>query len=741
MARDVLRKGAWGIALPVSVLFGALDDAGAQEAGVSALGEIKVEGQSVAGEDGGKGPVDGFVAKTSTAGSKTDTPIIETPQAITVIGRDRMETLQATSTNEAIRYAPGIAVDVYGPDTRSDNYLTIRGLPGNFYQDGLRLPVTRPYASYRVDPWMLDRIEILRGPASILYGQGGPGGTINYVSKRPEDTPHTIIEQQFGNRRRLETAIDQNGLIDKAGKWSYRINALGSRSDLGGGDPYTGQRVAVAPSLSFKPNDQTSLTAFASYLHDDTSISSNFLPARGTVLPNPNGRISRNQWTGDRDYDEYKKEQWSLGYEFEHHFNSMFTIRQNLRYSSVDSDIKTVYGADLLPSSYDRTLSYLNRYAVGGNVKSKALTIDNQLETKLDTGPARHTFLLGVDFLREKSSDHQDFRYGDPLNLYTGQSIAYPLKNPTLGIRGEDQTVTQTGVYVQDQVKLWEKLVITGGIRFDAATNDYKDVTDASLPGDRAAINKAKARDHDWSPRIGAVYLFDNGLAPYASYTESFSMNAGSEYDLSTRKTNGDPFAPSSGKQREVGLRWQPPGTRHSFTASYFDLDQTNVVSGSARTAYAEDLRSRGFELEALMQFDLGVRVIASYTHQNVKVSDSESRPQDVGNHPTAVPSDMAQLWSDYTFQDGLLKGFRFGGGVRWTGSTNGGTDSTSGEKVKVPDFALFDAGISYDIKNWRFALNASNLTDKTYVSGCGDPTSCFYGPGRLILGSVRYSF
>lgn len=741
MVKAVLRKGAWNIALPVTALLGTTGEGWTQNAGVTALGPITVQGQSMAGEGEGKGPVDGLVARTSTAGSKTATPIIETPQALTVIGRDRMETFQATSTNEAFRYAPGIAVDVYGADNRSDNYLTIRGLTANFFQDGLRLPLTRSYASYRVDPWMLERIEILRGPASILYGQGGPGGTVNYVSKRPQETPHTIIEQQFGNHRRLETAIDQNGLIDKAGKWSYRINALTSRTDLEGGDPYTGGRVAIAPSLSFKPNDKTSFTAFASYLRDDTSISANFLPARGTVLDNPNGRISRNQWTGDRDYDEYKKEQWSLGYEFEHHFNSTFTARQNLRYSSVDTDVKTVYGAGLLSPRFDPTSRYLSRYAIGGTVKAKALTIDNQIEANLNTGPAAHTVLFGVDFLREKSSDDQDFRFGDPLDLYSGDTIAYPLSNPTLGIRGEDQTVTQAGIYLQDQVKLWEKLVITGGIRFDTATNDYEDVTDAARPGDRAAVNRARAKDQEWSPRIGAVYLFDNGLAPYVSYTESFSVNPGSEYDLNAGRTSGQPFKPSTGKQREIGIRWQPPGTHHSLTASWFDIDQTNVVSGTASSAYAEDLRSRGIELEALLQFDMGLRVIASYTHQDVRVADSSSRPENVGNHPTAVPADMAQLWSDYTFQSGALKGFRFGGGVRWTGNTYGGVDSTTGEKVKVPEFALFDAGISYDFKNWRFALNAKNLTDKTYISGCGDPTACFYGGGRQVLASVRYAW
>ncbi len=247
----------------------------------------------------GKGSVDGLVADTSTAGSKSPLPLVETPQSVTVIGRDRIETLNLPTVSEALRYTPGIASDVYGVDTRSDNYLTIRGLTANFLQDGLRLPTTKSYASWRVDPWFVERIELLRGPASILYGQGDPGGTVNYVSKRPTAEAFATIETRVGSNRRLEVAMDTGGPLGADGVWSYRLPVVMSRNDLTGGDPLDGRRFAAAPSISWQPDAGTSLTLFSTVLLEDTSIDANFLPARGTVLPNPNGPISPDRFTGD----------------------------------------------------------------------------------------------------------------------------------------------------------------------------------------------------------------------------------------------------------------------------------------------------------------------------------------------------------------------------------------------------------------------------------------------------------
>lgn len=695
------------------------------------FGGVSVVPPALAGpkEGGGKGPVDGLVANYSTAGTKTATSILETPQSVTVIGQDRIETFQGATANDAFKYTPGITADVYGADSRSDNYLTIRGLPANFFQDNLRLPLTRPYGSYRVDPFFAERVEVLRGPASIIYGQGFPGGTVNYVSKRPYPVEFTTVEAQAGNFVQPRLAFDKGGVLSQDGTLSYRLVGLGSINQLNGGNPYEGGRLALAPSVAWRPDSQTSLILFASFLRDDTHIDSDFLPASGTVLQNPNGRISRNLWTGDRSYDKYIKSQFSIGYEFEHRFDEALAVRQNVRYAGVESNINTVYGAGT--NFADPSLRTINRYAIGGQVGARTLNVDNQAQADFQIGPTRHTVLFGIDYLNQIAFDKQDFRFAGTLDVFSGVGQPIPAQ-PVLRARGEDQTIGQTGIYFQDQIRIYDRFILTGGLRYDVATSDF---TDVQVFGS----NAAKSDDTAVSPRIGATYLFDNGLAPYVSYAKSFSVNPGSASTLFPGSAPGTPFAPSIGEQREAGLKYQPPGTPLLLSAAAFDITQTNVVTTFNLTSYAEDQRSRGFEMEALLQFENGFRVIGAYTLQDVRITRSESYPGDVGGRPVAVPDRVGQLYVDYTFQSGELKGLRLGGGIRYNGGSVGVSDPTA--PLKVPDFTLFDASAGYSIDNWRLSLNVFNIADKKYVAACGDPTACFYGQARRYVLGARYTW
>ncbi len=694
------------------------------------LGSVGVIPSGLIGpnEGGGKGPVDGFVAKASTAGTKTATPIVETPQSITVVGQDRIETFQATSASEVFRYTPGISADAYGSDTRSDNYLTIRGLPANFFQDNLRLPLTRPYASYRVDPFLVERIEILRGPSSIIYGQGGPGGTINYVSKRPYPIEFNVVEAQVGNFTLPRLAFDKGGMLGEDGTLSYRVVGLGSNEAIRGGNPNDGQRLALAPSIAWRPDSQTSLILFSSFLRDDTSIDSNFLPYSGSVLRNASGfRISRNLYTGDRSFDKYIKSQFAIGYEFEHRFSDLALVRQNVRYAGVETNFQTVYGAGL--SAADPTERTLNRFAIPGRAGARTLNVDNQLQLDFEIGPTRHTMLMGVDYLNQIAYDRQDFQVAGQLDLLTGVGQPLPSAN-FIRIRNEAQNIGQVGLYFQDQMRLFDRLIITAGFRYDAAENNYRDV----LP---TGANIANSIDTALSPRVAATLLLDGGLAPYVSYSTSFSVNPGSA-SATVPGTPSAPFAPSLGKQEEVGVKYQPPGTPILLSAAAFDITQTNVVTTfGAFNFFAEDLRSRGYEMEALLDFGNGVRIIGAYTLQDVRIIRSDTFPTDVGFRPVAVPDRIGQIYGEYTIQDGDFRGLRFGAGLRYTGSSV----AVSNPRTPVPEFFLIDANVGYTLGNWRYSLNVSNLTDRKYVAACGDPTSCFYGFDRKVVLGARYTW
>ncbi|WP_374309421.1 TonB-dependent siderophore receptor [Methylocella sp.] len=691
----------------------------AQEAGEQTLPQVDVSGQ---GTGGGVGPFHGLVAPSSTAGTKTDTPIIETPQSITVIGRDRMDLFQDTNVNEALRYTPGAAPDVYGSDQRSDNYITIRGLPANFFQDNLQLPLLLPYASWRVDPWSLERIEVLRGPASILYGQGNPGGTVNYVSKRPTATPLFIAQTQFDSHGRIELNLDQGGPIDPQGTWAYRVAATAYQTDLQFGDPNVGRRLSFSPSLRWSPDASTSLTFFANYLHDRTSVDTNFLPAAGTVLFNPLGQIPRSTWTGNPYFDNYDKEQWSAGYEFSHEINKVWTVRQNLRYNSITNDIKTVYGAGLypIPGNY----SSIAEIAARANTGAARFGVDTQAQAKFDLGETSHTMLFGVDYAHQKTWDPQYYNFVPTLfNVFAPNYTnlwdlkLYPAQN-------QRQQLDQVGLYAQDQMKVSDRVVITGGVRYDIAQQSFRDSV--------ASPDTVYMTNNVWSPRVGAVFLLDGGFAPYASYTQSFLPNVGSNAE-------GEPFAPSFGRQGEVGVRYIPPGTNSQISAALFDIDQTNVISQNGANLsdnIAQDLNSKGVELEALLQFEEGFRAIAAFTYQNVRVT-KDADPAIIGNRPVAVPNTMLQVWGDYKFSSTPLAGLRVGAGIRYYGATTGDEENT----FNVPNFTLLDAGISYEFQNWRVALNVNNILDTHYVSACSSLASCFYGAGRLITGSVRYTW
>ncbi|WP_395664376.1 TonB-dependent siderophore receptor [Methylocella sp.] len=707
----------------VAALVVAASGVMAQDAAVQ-LDQVNVTGgQGGIGVGSGVGPFPGLVAPASTAGTKTDTPIIETPQSLTVIGRDRLDTFQSVNVNEALRYTPGVSPDVYGVDQRSDNYITIRGLPANFFQDNLQLPLLPPYGSWRVDPWSLERVEVLRGPASILYGQGNPGGTVNYVSKRPTSTPIFIGQTLFGSQGLAQLNLDQGGPIDPQGAWSYRVAATLYRTNLDFGNPNEGRRLSLSPSLRWSPDASTSMTVFANYLRDHTSIDTNFLPAQGTVLFNPFGQIPRSTWTGNSSFDGYDKTQWSIGYEFEHEINKVWTVRQNLRFNHIESDIKTVYGAGLYPSPPDN-YQYIAELAARANPGADRFAVDTQAQAKFDLGETSHTMLFGVDYAHQKTWDPQFYNFSPYLLNLFQPSYASLWDLQLFPAQNTRQYLDQVGLYAQDQMKVTDRVVITAGLRYDIARQSFRD----TVVSDAVVYNN----NYVWSPRVGAVILMDGGFAPYGSYTQSFLPNVGSNVE-------GQPFGPSFGRQGEVGVRYVPPGTNSQLSVAAFSIDQTNVISQvgpNLLDAFAQDLNSRGFEAEALLQFEEGFRAIGSFTFQDVRVT-GDADPTNVGKRPVAVPDTILQLWADYKFSSTPLSGLRVGAGIRYYGSTMGDVENT----FKVPNFTLVDAGVSYDIQNWRLAINANNILDTHYVAACSGETACFYGTGRKVLGSVRYTW
>ena len=665
------------------------------------------------------GPVEGYVATRSATGTKTDTPLIEVPQTISVVTRDQLDARDANKMNEALRYTPGVQPEPFGVEPRYTD-IRIRGLDVTttaLFRDGMALSNPNYVVSYNLEPWGAERLEVPRGPASVLYGQGNPGGFINYISKRPLNDPHRYVEVETGSPSRAQIKTDFGDALDEARTLTYRLTALGRRADTQF-DFIEDDRHYIAPALTWRPLSTTTLTLLASHQQDDTRNSQAY-PAVGTQTPNPNGEVPYSRFVGEPDVDQYDRTEYSIGYEFEHVLNDALTLRHNLRYHDVDLNDTVVYTTGLAGDQRSIT-----RAAFDSSGNLEGLTIDNQLQLKLGQGAWKHTLLAGVDFQRADILSIQSTGTAPNLDIFAptyGGTVTFnsPFKNETT-LR------TQTGVYLQDQVALGKHWRFTLSGRFDHATADTRN----NLTG-----VETQQRDNAFTYRAGVVYLSDLGLAPYASYSESFLPTSGTD-------ANGNPFDPETGQQYEIGLKYQPPGTESFVTVSLFELRRQNYLESDPVTfqnVQTGEVRSRGVEVEATSRFKFGedrLDLTAGYTYVDAQVTESANAAE-IGKTVRWVPDQIATLWADYTFGAGDLKDFGLGLGVRYRGENYGDTANT----ISVHGHAVLDASLHYDWNDLRFAVHATNLLDEKYLAACypSATTICTVGERLTVKASVGF--
>ncbi len=689
----------------------------AASGGATTLSPVTVEADRL--RETAWGPAPGYVATRSAAGTKTDTPLIETPAQISVVTRDEMDAIGAQSLQQSLRYTAGIT-----PETRSTlggyDMLYGRGFFLDKYLDGMKLSNNNGFASPQTELYGLERVEFIHGPASVLYGQASPGGIVNQISKRPTATPFGEVSLMGGSYSRIQGAFDIGGPLDKEGKYLYRLTGLAKQSDTQVN--YTREkRLFIAPSFTWRPTNDTSLTFLTHYKDDPDLGLYNFVPAQGSVLGNPNGKISTSFYAGDPSFNDLSRKQYSLGYAFEHRFDDMWTVRQNLRYLHTDGTFKQV-----LPLSLAANGRTLNRYVQVDLETVGAFTIDNQVQAKFDTGPLRHTVLAGLDYQNTADKDRIGQALGPSIDIFNpvyNQTIVAPGINTT----NMYQTLNQTGVYLQDQIKFDRVSLLFAG-REDWVDNKTRN---------RLNNTTTTLSDSAFTGRVGALYLFDFGLAPYVAYTSSFQPTSGAAY-------GGAAFKPTKGKQIEGGVKYQPTGFNSFVTATAFNMTQQDVLTPDpAHTGFSVqtgEIRSRGIELEGQASLTDGLNLTASYSYLDSEVTKSNTT--NLGKTPLYTPSNMASAWLDYTIPSGPARGLGIGGGARYVGATWGNSTNT----LRIPGFTLFDASIHYDLgglnnalQGTKLTVNASNLFDKTYVSECTNTVNCLYGYRRTIYATVSY--
>ncbi|MDU5453874.1 ferrichrome porin FhuA [Pseudescherichia vulneris] len=676
------------------------------------------------------GPAPTIAAKRTATATKTDTPIEKTPQSISVVTREEMDMKDPSTVKEALNYTPGVFATRGSSETL--DVISIRGFSAstgantNQYLDGLKLQGDN-YSESSMDPYFLERIELMRGPTSVLYGKSNPGGIVSMVSKRPTTEPLKEVEFQMGTDNLYQTGFDFSDAIDDDGVFSYRLTGLG-RSEDAQQTMVKSTRYAIAPAFSWRPDDKTDFTFLSNFQSDPDAGYYGWLPRVGTVVPytDANG----NSHKLDTDFNEGEQDnrmsrrQQQIGYSFAHAFDDTFTVRQNLRYTRLHTLYTSVYGNGFTAPTQ------INRAFVRSDEDLNSFTVDTQLQSDFATGAVDHTLLTGVDYLRMRNDINADYGSANPIDMVEPQygNANVNINFPYAVINRQEQT----GLYAQDQAE-WNHWVLTLGGRYDfAKTSTYT----------RSSGSLSEINDQQFTWRGGVNYVFDNGVAPYFSYSESFEPVAGST-------KQGKPFDPSRGKQYEAGVKYVPKDMPVTVTAAVFQLTKDNNLtadpSDSAFSVQGGEIRSRGLELEAKAALTSNINLTAAYSYTDAEYTDDTLYQ---GKRPVEVPRNMASLWADYTFHETALSGLTLGAGARYVGDTS--SFYTVGDNVNgtfnVGSYTLVDATVKYDLARVGMAgssvgVKVNNLFNREYVSSCYRDYACYWGADRQVVATASFSF
>jgi len=651
------------------------------------------------------------IVVTGYTGTKTDTALTELPQPIKVITADQFEAQGAISISDTVKYAAGVLANPYGRDTRVDGF-NVRGLDALQFRDGMR-DIFSYYASITSDPYNFSRVEIVRGPASVLFGQGSIGGLVNLVSKTPDFATRGEINLVYGSDDRKEVLGDVNlALAD-----NLAVRFVGRARDA---DTYVDHvpddRVMFAPSIRWQPTPDTDVILTGLYQEDDTGSTSQFLPIVGTFRPNTvaGAQLDRYTFVGKAGWDRYNGRSLQGGGSITHRFSDNVKLSLKARYIDSDLEYNTHY-ADSYTNPQDpfsvygtngRTIALI---ADASDARMNVFSTDNNLQFNFATGAnIEHKLLVGIDYSWNKVQK----RYAggsEIVDLYDIDYDALQTYDPSGPFTKESQK--QLGVYVQDQIRFFERVSVVLGARRDRVTGS------------------SGQKDNATTFRAGIIGEIGAGVSPFFSYTESFLPVAG-RIDNGDG-TFGDPYRPQTGTQYEAGVKWQPtPNTL--VTATAFKIKERNRVLylAAGGTTQSGELNTKGFEIEASHTLPGNFELLANYGYSKLKSETNTSLDY--------MPRHTASLWSTKTF--GLVDEaqLRLGGGVVYSGKS---VSTSPVWSIVTPSRTTVDALAEISWNNWRFAVNATNLLNNKYFASCLARGDCFVGAPRNVMGTVGYRF
>ncbi|ERN42434.1 TonB-dependent siderophore receptor [Rubidibacter lacunae KORDI 51-2] len=660
---------------------------------------------------------DYFLPNASTA-TRTDTPILDVPASIQVVPRKVLEDQQVTRLDEALNNVSGVTSGGTFGNTSLD--FNIRGFDAPTLRNGFREFGGFTGASPTITN--LERVEVLKGPASILYGEIQPGGVINLVTEQPLAEPLYRLELDVGNRGVFQPQIDLTGPLNAEGSVLYRLNASYFHDNGFTNYEQDTERAFVAPVLAVKFGDRTDLTLSVEYTNEKLPFDNGLVAFGDGVIDIPFDRI-----TGEPD-DFVDNESLRLGYELEHRFNDSWRIRNAFEYSNRD-----LLDVGFIPLEFDEATGILTRFPARQDLDIENFSLQTNIVGEFATGSVDHTLLFGVDLNRTEDRESAGFDLFSPsfLDLFNPQyGLAPEIGNNLPLFSDTDIQSDRLGVYLQNQIELLDGLILLAGIRYDTV----EQIT-TSKPSLSAPFESETTRNDDaWTPRVGIVYQPVEFLSLFASYSQSFTPS------LDTT-SSGDPLEPERGEGFELGVKAEFLDGNLFANLAYFDITRQNVATQDPLDPFAlvatGKQRSRGIELDVVGEISPGWNVIASYAYIDAEVTEDNLIP--VGNRLFNVPEHSASLWTTYEIQRGNLQGLGFGLGFNFLGEREGDLNNS----FQVDDFFLTNAAIFYRRDNWRFALNAKNIFDIDYIASTNNSRTNAIEPGApfTIIGSVAVEF
>ncbi|QTD46365.1 TonB-dependent siderophore receptor [Ottowia testudinis] len=661
------------------------------------------------------GPVQGYAAQRSASATKTDTPLLESPQAISVVGREQMQAQGADSVLSSLRYTPGVAIGNQDADIWESFYL--RGFKARRARRDGMLYQTDAWDG-RQEPYGIERVEVLKGPASVMFGGDEPGGQINTISKLPTPEPVREVHLELGQWGHRMLGVDHGGALN-ADKTSYWRLVAAARDRKGWISGAGAQRFYLAPSWTWQPNADTRFTLMGEFQRDHATPLEYGVPAQAALRPPPALSVPRGFFAGEPGFDDARIRRASVGWRLSHRFQPGWTLHHAARYLDVGTHIQYTNSDALLPDGRTLQRTKGTRMQRG----SAQWVTDNFLQADWRTPGIEHQSIVGFDYASDRLSSQRwdvPITSGGALDVFDpvhGQAV-YGAAVPHRGSRHE--VLRQGGFYLQDQMKIQQRWAVTVGLRHGWASWGERPY-DKSKPYD---LSRASAL----TGRAGVVYLADGGWAPYASWSQSFKPQGGTD-------RQGRRFSPARGEQFEVGLRYQPPGQDMLLTASAYHLSKTNVLTPDpvdrSHSVQTGKVVVKGLELEAQARLTRGLGVTAGYGYTDARVAAS-NRAAEVGQRVRDIPRHQFSIWADQKLTALNLPAWTLGLGVRHVGAVNN-PDHT------VPAYTVVDAMLRYQQGPWRAQLNVKNLGNRHYVESCA--YACALGQPLTAQLSVNYAF